>query len=60
MSLQGNFDMPIELGADEARCSEEPAECRWERLVCFNEYIRSADVEALPAEPERLDTGERA
>ena len=50
--------MPINLG--DARCSEEPAECRGERLVCFNEYIRSADVEALPAELEGLDTGERA
>lgn len=55
MSFMESFDMPINLG--DARCSEEPAECRWERLVCFVEYIRSADVESLPADPEGLSAG---
>ena len=50
--------MPINLG--DARCSEERSACMWERLVCFEEYIRSADVEALPAEPGGPDMGERA
>lgn len=35
----------------------ERTECLWKRLVCFGEYIKSADVDALPVDLEGLSAG---